>query len=293
MTTEDAFLQAIIDNPADHASLLIYADWLDDQGETGRAECIRLQYRLATTQQRHPRRGEWKAQQQKLRAAFGADWVQQFGVLMPWISALVLFRRRLAETMAWCRERTPGSLHTPALRPVSLFKPTRTERRWDWPPPWSGERHVLVNALANQRRQLLRRGGLPPEEREGEAPAEPGAGGRLLLFYPDDSSGRDPYEWWSDLMEDEDEPPTDDDGVLDVENVPAWDTWVSYAEDWHPPEKGWVPFSSYLVSWIPPGLVDRVSARMEENPRAKDCLRWARDVQTDLTRRLHTAGLLS
>jgi hypothetical protein len=43
----------------------------------------------------------------------------------------------------------------------------------------------------------------------------------------------------------------------------------------------------------PANLVARVSARMAENPRAKDCLRWARDVQTDLTRRLHAAGLLS
>ena len=42
-----AFLQAIIANPADDAVRLIFADWLDDNGEPERAEFIRVQLRLA------------------------------------------------------------------------------------------------------------------------------------------------------------------------------------------------------------------------------------------------------
>lgn len=43
----DAFLAAIKDAPADDSPRLVYADWLDDQGETERAEFIRVQVALA------------------------------------------------------------------------------------------------------------------------------------------------------------------------------------------------------------------------------------------------------
>src|SRR5262249_54353685 len=39
-----AFLDAIIEDPEDDTPRLVYADWLDDQGEAERAELIRLQY---------------------------------------------------------------------------------------------------------------------------------------------------------------------------------------------------------------------------------------------------------
>jgi uncharacterized protein (TIGR02996 family) len=38
MATNDALLQAILDNPEDDAVRLIYADWLEEQGESVRAE---------------------------------------------------------------------------------------------------------------------------------------------------------------------------------------------------------------------------------------------------------------
>jgi uncharacterized protein (TIGR02996 family) len=43
----DALLAEILANPDDDAPRLVYADWLEDHGETGRAEFIRLQYRFA------------------------------------------------------------------------------------------------------------------------------------------------------------------------------------------------------------------------------------------------------
>jgi uncharacterized protein (TIGR02996 family) len=46
MTENEAFLQAIIENPED-APRLVYADWLDEHGQPERAEFIRLQCRLA------------------------------------------------------------------------------------------------------------------------------------------------------------------------------------------------------------------------------------------------------
>ncbi len=48
MITHPGFLAAIIANPADDTPRLIYADWLDDQGEADRAEFIRCQVELAS-----------------------------------------------------------------------------------------------------------------------------------------------------------------------------------------------------------------------------------------------------
>jgi uncharacterized protein (TIGR02996 family) len=47
MTQDDAFLQAIFEQPDDDTPLLVYADWLDERGDTDRAEFIRVQIELA------------------------------------------------------------------------------------------------------------------------------------------------------------------------------------------------------------------------------------------------------
>jgi uncharacterized protein (TIGR02996 family) len=48
MTQADAFLQAIVEQPEDIAIRLIFADWLDENGESPRGEFIRVQIELAT-----------------------------------------------------------------------------------------------------------------------------------------------------------------------------------------------------------------------------------------------------
>ena len=47
MSDRDGFLRAITAAPADDLPRLIYADWLDEHGESERAEFIRLQIQLA------------------------------------------------------------------------------------------------------------------------------------------------------------------------------------------------------------------------------------------------------
>ena len=47
MSTEPAFLQAILDEPDDDTPRLVLADWLDDHGDPERAELIRVQCELA------------------------------------------------------------------------------------------------------------------------------------------------------------------------------------------------------------------------------------------------------
>ena len=47
MTHDDAFLRAIIENPDDDTPRLVYADWLDEHGQSDRADFIRVQCELA------------------------------------------------------------------------------------------------------------------------------------------------------------------------------------------------------------------------------------------------------
>jgi uncharacterized protein (TIGR02996 family) len=47
MTHADAFLQAILDAPDDDAPRLLFADWLEEYGDSDRAEFIRIQVALA------------------------------------------------------------------------------------------------------------------------------------------------------------------------------------------------------------------------------------------------------
>ena len=48
-TLADAFLQAICDRPDDDTPRLIFADWLDENGDPDRAEFIRVQCQLEHT----------------------------------------------------------------------------------------------------------------------------------------------------------------------------------------------------------------------------------------------------
>jgi uncharacterized protein (TIGR02996 family) len=81
MTTQDAFLQAIIANPDDDAPRLIYADWLDEHGQSERAEFIRAQIELARppAPRTRTRRRELERRVKALWKRHGADWARERG----------------------------------------------------------------------------------------------------------------------------------------------------------------------------------------------------------------------
>src|SRR5947209_10059060 len=58
MTHEEAFLQAILEQPDDDAPRLVYADWLEEHGESERAAFIRLHIELAGMDPDDSRRDE-------------------------------------------------------------------------------------------------------------------------------------------------------------------------------------------------------------------------------------------
>ena len=62
----DAFLQDIRENSEDDAPRLVFADWLDDNGDPQRAEFIRVQCALARMSDDDPRRDEFGAREEEL-----------------------------------------------------------------------------------------------------------------------------------------------------------------------------------------------------------------------------------
>jgi uncharacterized protein (TIGR02996 family) len=76
MTHDDAFLQAILSDPDDDAPRLIYADWLDEHGQSERAEFIRVQCELARLLEGDARRKELRTRARCLLAEHGETWCE-------------------------------------------------------------------------------------------------------------------------------------------------------------------------------------------------------------------------
>lgn len=96
-----------------------------------------------------------------------------------------------------------------------------------------------VEALVTRRTELL-------QSHAGSSLANVD-GGKLLLFTPQDSLSDGAATVASN-------------GFFDVDNVPAWDTWLYFD-------------GRTLVSWVPPQLISKVQLGIDVNPEG--CIRWA------------------
>ncbi len=183
------------------------------------------------------------------------------------------FRASLAQTITWCagRELVPdpsnpsNSLRTPELSP-DLFAHAETAE----------ERQEQVDDLVEKRLKLLRWQG-----KYRILPARDLAGGRLLLYDP----AQNPWDSAGFV---------ESFGFFDWDNLPPWDTWVAYVRDRErerEARKGGgesVPYTSYLVAWVPPDLIERADAGIKANP--PECATWADELDTPLARRLNNLG---
>jgi uncharacterized protein (TIGR02996 family) len=73
MPIDDEFLETIRANPAADLPRLVYADWLDEQGDP-RGEFIRIQCELAKIKDDDPRRWDLELRQGRLLRWYGWQW---------------------------------------------------------------------------------------------------------------------------------------------------------------------------------------------------------------------------
>jgi hypothetical protein len=167
---------------------------------------------------------------------------------------------RLKETIAWCGPRADAARARECLRTPELAAR-----------PLEPDYFAAVGTVASRRRAVLSHRFIPPRDA--------GQGGRLLVYFPD-----------ADLSDGAAE--VESEGFFDVWNCPPWDTWVGIFRD----ERGaGDAYATYLVAWVPPGLVELAQRGIEVNP--EECIRWLEDASCDLRRRLDSPsaapGLLS
>lgn len=74
----DAFLEAILQDPDDDTPRLVYADWLEEQGDSAsaaRAEFIRVQHGLVGAGLPARRRADLQRREQQILDEYGREWV--------------------------------------------------------------------------------------------------------------------------------------------------------------------------------------------------------------------------
>jgi uncharacterized protein (TIGR02996 family) len=74
MTHDEAFLQAIRENPEDDGPRLVYADWLEEQGRPERAELVPVQCELARLEPDAPRYPALCSRERELLDRHGKEW---------------------------------------------------------------------------------------------------------------------------------------------------------------------------------------------------------------------------
>jgi uncharacterized protein (TIGR02996 family) len=92
---ESTFIQMIREHPDDDGPRLVFADWLEEQGEADRAEFIRVQIELSNLPQDDPRRSELEDRQEVLQLSHRRSWIGRFEGNV----AHVIFRRGLPESV--------------------------------------------------------------------------------------------------------------------------------------------------------------------------------------------------
>jgi uncharacterized protein (TIGR02996 family) len=116
----DAFLKAILADPDDDAPRLAYADWLDEAGDSDRAEFIRVQIALANLPRDDPQRPPLIERERQLLLEHAPDWAANLPrPLHSWT-----FRRGFVEaielTAATFLSRAENFLRLAPIRSIKL-----------------------------------------------------------------------------------------------------------------------------------------------------------------------------
>jgi uncharacterized protein (TIGR02996 family) len=77
MTPQESLFQAILNDPDDNDLRLVYADWLEDHGDSSRAEFIRVQIALAQLPPEDSGRPALEERERRLLSAHRDEWLPQ------------------------------------------------------------------------------------------------------------------------------------------------------------------------------------------------------------------------
>lgn len=76
---EAPFLRALVENPTDETVRLVYADWLEEQGDV-RGEYLRLEYQLSLLPPGDPQLAEKEVRLRTLQEGLEAAWLEKAGL---------------------------------------------------------------------------------------------------------------------------------------------------------------------------------------------------------------------
>jgi uncharacterized protein (TIGR02996 family) len=126
-TAERGLLEAIREVPEDDAPRLVYADWLDENGQPERAEFIRLQCRLAKLDWYDPERPDLEWRQRELLREHGKVW----GKPIAHYTKRVEFHRGFIDQIAMPVGRFLDSADALfSLVPLTTLRPLQVRARW-------------------------------------------------------------------------------------------------------------------------------------------------------------------
>lgn len=237
--------------PDDPLPRMAYADWLTERDDP-RGELLRLRCLMASDP-------GLARQERELSERPGLVWMDHGGLPLTEGLFLRLFRRSLAEAVAWYRMVSPV-IHTSELRVLPPPGPAR-------PFAYGEDKHWQATAdrALRSRTELL--------DTELVAAAEAAAPeGRLVCYWPNNNLCDEASMAYS--------------SYFDQDNCPPWDVWVWYARE----DMGHSR-DPLLVSWVPPEYVVEVNNGIMANP--EECICWAanRRYGGRLTDALRRAGL--
>lgn len=160
------------------------------------------------------------------------------------------FKENLTQTIWWCSQKSDITnpyecLRTEELRP-EIFEESRA----------SAVQTVIYRRLT-QGEPVIR----------NLKPSKNLAGGKLIVYFPNMNLACGVSQ---DITE----------GFFDHNNVPPWDTWISYFND----SSKHINEASYLVSWIPPVFIDSVDKAINAIP--EECVLWLEDSDTKISKKL-------
>ncbi|VTR97168.1 TIGR02996 domain-containing protein [Tuwongella immobilis] len=150
--TDAEFLDAIRQRPDDDAPRLIYADWLEEQGQFDRAQFIRVQCALAGSAlpAGHPQRVDWERQAADLLAEHEQDWQGEAGHSLPEIHFERGFIATIAGEFAQCHAAWPMLAARHPLSGMRILTAHASNL-----PRWNPQQLIGLRRLAIQTRLSL------------------------------------------------------------------------------------------------------------------------------------------